>query len=314
MQIPYKDLFQNLKLKMEELEDSLTEALRYKEAVEAAGFDIWENNFVTGDTYGTNRQLFINLGYPEEELPQSTAETFDKIHPEDLQKALQKVQEHVDGKSERYASEMRIKAKDGTWVWTGSYGRVIERDDQGGVTRIIGVSFDIDQRRIMEETMKEMAFTDALTGIGNRRMLMEAASHEVERGLRYKHPMALLLIDLDNFKHINDTYGHLVGDDILIQFAKCLEHQIRTTDIKTRYGGDEFVVVLVEANEQDALDTAIRLQHAVSQKDFNIPEVLTISIGITTLNPTDTLIEMVKRSDQALYKAKKTGKNKTVVI
>lgn len=302
-----------LQAKKLELEIALKDAQRYKTAVEAAGFDIWENNLVNGETYGTNRQLFLNLGYVEDELPKTTEETFSKIHPEDLEKALQKIQEHVVGKSDRYTAEMRVKAKDGSWVWTGNYGKILERDENNGVTRIVGLSFDIDQRRIMEETMKELAYTDALTGLGNRRLLMEAGNYEIERGLRYNHSISLLLIDLDNYKLINDTYGHIVGDEVLVQFAHCLKNILRDTDIKVRYGGDEFVILLIESDQQAAVDTAQRLQEAVKAENFGIRESLTISVGQTTLKPNDTLIEMLQRSDRALFEAKKLGKNITVI-
>ncbi len=309
----YIDKIHELESKINELENALVDALRFKEAIAAAGFDVWENNLVTGEVFGTNRQLFLSLGYSEEELPKTVEDTFSKIHPEDLAKALQKVQEHVDGYSDRYKAEMRIKAKDGSWVWTGSYGQVLKRNDEGNVTSILGLSFNIDQRRIMEETMKELAYTDALTGLGNRRLLMESGSHEVERSLRYNHNVVLLLIDLDNYKTINDTYGHVVGDEVLVKFAQCLTAEIRDIDIKVRYGGDEFILLLIETDESGAYDTVHRLQKAVSRNDFGIVDKLTISIGLTSLKPDDSLSNMIIRSDEALYNAKRLGKNQVVV-
>ncbi len=301
--------FKSPEKRITELEVLLSEAYRSVEAIEAAGFDIWENNFVTGETFGTNERLFSRLGYSPDEIPKTTDETFAKIHPDDLALSLKKVQEHVDGLSDFYQSEMRIMSKSGQWVWTGSYGKVIERNEDGDVTRIIGLSFNINERRIMEETMKEMAYTDALTSLGNRRMLYENGRQELERCRRYNSSLSLLFLDMDNFKIINDTYGHIVGDKILETFADILIKNTRQIDIKIRYGGDEFVVLLIESEETSAKNKADQLCQIIAAHDFGIEEQITISAGYTSSLENDTIEKMISRSDEGLYKAKKAGRN-----
>lgn len=147
-------IFKNKK-RITELEKRIAELERTELALEAAGFDIWENNFVTGEVFGTNRRTFESLGYSPEELPKNLDETFKYIHPDDLDAALKTMQDHVEGKIPQYRAEMRLKAKDGSWIWIGNYGRVIERNEEGKATRFTGLSFNINQRRIVEETLAE---------------------------------------------------------------------------------------------------------------------------------------------------------------
>lgn len=150
----------------DELKKRIAELERIEKAVEAAGFDIWENNFITGEVYGTNKRTFESLGYSPEELPSDLEETFKFIHPVDLEAALKIMQDHLDGKTDRYQAEMRLKAKDGTWVWIGNYGRVMERSPEGIPISFTGLSFNINKRRIVEEALLEQ-----------NRKLLEAVEH-----------------------------------------------------------------------------------------------------------------------------------------
>jgi len=298
-----------LKKKIAELEEELIDGRRALKALEAADFDVWENNFVTGDTYGTNKRLFQSLGYSDSERPDNLDDTFKYIHPDDLELAKKYYTDHFEGKSSSYHAEMRMRAKDGTWVWTSSYGRVMNRDINGGVTQFIGVSFNVDERRHMEESMRILAYTDSLTNLGNRRILFESGTHEIDRAIRYGHPLSLLMLDIDNFKNINDKYGHLAGDEVLLNLAACLFQVVRQIDLKIRFGGDEFVILLVETNRDEAIATAERLRYEIENKNFSIKEPITVSIGVTELKNIDNLESLIERCDDALYKAKESGKN-----
>jgi len=146
---------EELKSQIESLEKRIIELERTEKAVDAAGFDIWENNFVTGEVFGTNRKTFLSLGYSETELPANLEDTFKYIHPDDLDSALKIMQNHIDGKIESYQAELRLKARNGSWVWIGNYGKVIERSSDGKAICFTGVSFNINQRRIVEEALIE---------------------------------------------------------------------------------------------------------------------------------------------------------------
>ncbi|MBN2793947.1 MAG: sensor domain-containing diguanylate cyclase [Clostridia bacterium] len=298
-----------LKEKIQVLEKELKRLKRFEEALDAAGFDIWENNFATGEAIGSNIKLFTSLGYGPDEIPQSVEELLAIVHPVDQEKALAIMENHFKGETDRYKAELRVKAKDGNWVWMGNYGQVKERNEKGEVTRFIGVNFDIDQRRIMEETMKSMAYTDDLTSLGNRRMLFETGHVEVEKALRYNRPLSIIFADIDRFKYINDTYGHMNGDEVLKDYATCLLQSLRLLDSKYRYGGDEFIILLPETTLEEAYDSALRFNQQVKEMTTAIPIVITTSIGVASLTTDDTLESLIKKADLALYKAKEQGKD-----
>ena len=296
--------------RIKELEARVRELERTELAVEAAGIDIWENNFVTGETFGTNRRCFLSLGYAENELPRNLEETFRLIHPDDLKGGMQKVQAHFAGETARYQTEMRAKAKDGSWVWFINLGRVVERDKDGRVTRFLGITLDVDQRHLMEEQFRVWAYMDSLTGLNNRRGFTETGAVEVERAVRYGHPLSLLMFDIDHFKHVNDAFGHQAGDEVLQGVTNCVNETLRQSDLKARWGGDEFIVLLVETGLEEAVDIAERLRRLVEETNFHIAAGITLSIGIATLATDDTLEAIIRRADNALYLAKHSGRNK----
>ncbi len=303
-----------LKNRIHQLENELYENKRAKKAIEAAGFDIWGKNFLTGETFGSNNQIFKMLGYTPEDIPTILNDIISYIHPDDLPKIMKSVSDHFDGKTDIFESEFRLRAKNGSWIWTGNTGSVVEKDEKGNVTLFMGLCFNVDEKRYLEESMKRLAYTDSLTKLGNRRILFESGEHEVERAHRYKHPLSLFLFDIDNFKVINDTHGHLVGDDVLLKISEYLFKAIRQVDIKIRYGGDEFIVLLIETNLQEAFQTAERLRHAVGNMDFPLNEQVTISGGVVELGNNEKLESLIQRCDEALYTAKNTGRNRIHMI
>lgn len=305
---------QELKDRIMELEQRVRDTERAELAIDAADIDIWENNFVTGETFGTNRRCFLSLGYSEEELPKNLAETFTLINPEDLTEGMKKVHAHFDGETPRYQAEMRALAKDGSWVWFVNYGKVMERDADGNVTRFIGITLNVDQRHVMEEQIRELAFKDPLTGLGNRRGFTELGMNEVERALRYNHPMSLLMLDIDYFKEINDAFGHQAGDEVLKGLAECINHTLRLSDLKARWGGDEFIVLLLETDREKAVELAERLRKQVSEWNFPIAGKVAVSIGLSSMESQDNLDSIIRRADKALYLAKHYGRNRIEVI
>ena len=159
-----------------------------------------------------------------------------------------------------------------------------------------------------------LATVDPLTGCHNRRSLMDKLEQELDRARRYGLAISVLMIDLDRFKTVNDTYGHLVGDRVLQQLGDLLRRQVRTVDVVARYGGEEFVVVLPETDEEGAVVFAERLRVAVSENDFSdAAEKLnaTVSIGVAG-TPGDNIgsgEELIGSADKALYVAKANGRN-----
>jgi two-component system cell cycle response regulator len=191
---------------------------------------------------------------------------------------------------------------------------------QAVVTAAIAV---IQRAQMVESTMadnarlEQLAQTDPLTQLLNRRALTERITAEMERALRYDSTMALLMIDLDHFKKVNDTYGHLVGDDVLRDVAQLLGETIRTSDIVARYGGEEFLVLLPETDEVGAESFAERIRaavesHAFARDAMAEPLRLTASVGVAVFPAAriESVEDLFARADAALYRAKADGRNR----
>ena len=187
---------------------------------------------------------------------------------------------------------------------------------------IIGMAFGLVNGIWLHITSKlyqeihMMAITDDLTSLYNRRFFQNRLAHEVNRAHRYDHPLSLLIIDVDFFKQYNDAHGHPAGDEILQYIGHLFRKLIRKSDIAARYGGEEFVILMPETDSRRAKELALRICAAVSCHPFNHRQTqpggkITVSIGLAEL-PSDaqTSEELIRRADQALYKAKKNGKNR----
>ena len=162
----------------------------------------------------------------------------------------------------------------------------------------------------------ELAITDGLTKLFIHRFFISRLEYEILRVQRYNTTFSLLLIDIDHFKQINDTYGHLVGDEVLKQLAKVLLCSVRITDVVARYGGEEFAILLIECGREWAEKIAYRIKNNVEQTVFKIGDLklhLTVSIGVETYYEGATAKEIIEHSDKALYQAKKLGRNRVVV-
>jgi len=168
------------------------------------------------------------------------------------------------------------------------------------------------------ESLHRLATTDALTGLANRRHFMEQAEREFEHARRYFAPLSALMLDIDHFKQVNDTYGHAAGDAVLRMVAEVCAAALRKVDVIGRYGGEEFAALLPETRLKDAARVAERLALAVSDLPFDIQGRLlhvTVSVGVAeALGPGDTLARMIDRADQAMYRAKQAGRNRVVVF
>lgn len=172
-----------------------------------------------------------------------------------------------------------------------------------------------DLRRQVAET-HQAAMTDALTGLPNRRAYEERAAQELARWRRFSEPLVLVVWDVDDFKHINDVFGHKAGDKALALIARILRESLRETDFIARYGGEEFVVLLTGADTDDALRVAEMMRSSVEQAGMhshNKPVKITLSGGIAQLQGDETIEQLFERADKAMYQAKQFGKNRCVV-
>lgn len=182
---------------------------------------------------------------------------------------------------------------------------------------VVAESHDTKERQAILAQLERLALTDGMTGLYNSRHFYNQLNYEADRAIRHKHDLALLLMDLDNFKCHNDSYGHMEGDKVLIRFGQILRNCLRANDIAFRYGGDEFTALLPETSIEGAYQVALRILTSFAAEVFqpaeNINIAKTLSIGVTVFDLQEDPLDMVKRSDQAMYLAKQNGRNQIAI-
>ncbi len=305
---------------------------RWKFAIEGAGEGLWDWNVLAGTVFFSPRWKEM-LGFTQDEIGCSLDEWRKRVHPDDLARAMADVQAHLDGLTPIYLNEHRICCKDGSWKWILDRGLVVSRDAAGQPLRVIGTHTDINERHqadaerhVLEAQIQHMAFMDPLTQLPNRRLLDDRLTQAMAASKRSGQYGALMFLDLDNFKPLNDLHGHGVGDLLLVEVARRLTDSVRGADSVARLGGDEFVVVL---NELDA-DLARATEHAsaVAEKiraSLVEPYILTVasqgqvtivehhcsaSMGVVMfVNHEENQTDLMKWADSAMYEAKDAGRN-----
>ena len=298
--------------KLAETELRETEA-RWKLALDSTGDGVWDWDIVTGVELFSKRFMEM-YGFAEGELTSRTHEFDARTHPDDIEKLLRNRQAHLDGLMPTYINEHRIQCKDGSWKWILSRGMVISRDAHGKPLRMIGTHTDITGRKHSEALIWQQANFDALTGLPNRRMLRDRLEQEMKKSRREGRLLAILFIDLDHFKEVNDTLGHDKGDLLLVEAARRIHDCVRETDTVGRMGGDEFTVVLSELSDSASAERIIHKILEAMTAVFQLGDeqvFVSASIGITVYPADATEVEnLYKNADQALYVAKGAGRNR----
>lgn len=258
-----------------------------------------------------NPALVRLTGYSEPEL---LARTFQAItHPDDLDADLELLRQLVEGEITDYSLEKRYRRHDGTFIWVNLSVSLV-RDDTGAPVHFISQIEDITDRRRNQQALERRALTDSLTGLADRGVLDEGTRQALMDLSRTRGRVGLMLLDLDNFKPINDTYGHLAGDAVLVEIARRLLANARGHDLAARFGGDEFAILLADPGDDNALiGFGQRLLAALGAPiilaDGTSVE-LTASIGIaTTDDPGCYTAALYGRADQALYAVKAAAGN-----
>ena len=182
-------------------------------------------------------------------------------------------------------------------------------DENNVIQNFISTGRDITSRINMEKELHKRATIDNLTGIFNRHSGNEFINLEINKAQRYKNTFAIFMLDIDNFKKINDTYGHDIGDHVLEKFTKIISLHIRKSDAFIRWGGGEFLIISPNINKQESINFAEKLKVAISSCEFQKEMVVTVSIGVTIFKDGDTKESVLKRADLALYEAKTSGRN-----
>lgn len=277
-------------------------------ALDGADLGTWDWNART-DTVIYNERSSGMLGYRLDEIEPHMTSWERRIHPDDLAKTLEFWNAHLDNRIPSYECEHRLRHKNGRWVWVLSKGKVIERDSQGRPMRACGTHLDISERKRLEDSLRQQAMTDPLTGAFNRRYFMQSIHQEMSRAHRYNRPVALIMFDIDHFKQTNDTFGHEAGDAVLKGITALVQQRLRQTDILVRWGGEEFMILAVETPLSQAIALAETLLTVLREAPFAGIGPVTASFGVTEYRPDETLDQWLKRVDDLVYQVKREGRN-----
>ncbi len=285
-------------------------------ALAGGDLGLWELDLATGQrTVNARAQLMVGLAAdaPAEALPV----WIQRIHPDDRDAFKSTL-----GTSGVFAIDYRARHQNGQWVWIHSRGKPTRRDDDGAPQHLTGTYLDITQRKDAEAQVAALAFHDPLTHLPNRRLLQDRLAQVQHASARTQALAALLFLDLDRFKWVNDTHGHDAGDYLLQQVAQRLQACVRPSDTVARLGGDEFVLLvhsLGETPEQaaarartiaDAVLAALRLPIMLG----GMPYTVTTSIGVALFRGTvESAEQLLQRADRAMYRAKAVGRDQAYV-
>jgi len=300
------------------IETALRESeVRYRSLFEQSGdaiFILKAEGPQTGKILSANQAACDMYGYTEDEFLRLSITDLDT--PEHAAKAPKRIKRILEGETLRL--EITHNTKDGTILPVEVSASLMQVD---GRKFVLAIYRDISKRREIEEDrdvlireLQHLSQTDGLTGLFNRQHLDKRLTEEMERARRYGTPLSLIMFDIDYFKKINDSHGHITGDRILQTTAAIIRETLRNTDIAGRFGGDEFVIILVQTDLHVGIQVAERLRCRIEQENVTVSDEQTtgysISLGICQFDNTFTRAEdFIARADEALYEAKRNRRN-----
>lgn len=269
-----------------------------------------------GHFFFVNRAWKETLGYKDEDIPLITLS--DIIHP-DWRKHCEALFQEVLKGIELHNVEAVFVSRDGRHIPVE--GNVNLRIENGQPAGTRGIFRDITERKRAEENLFKMnkllehqATRDPLTGLFNRIKFGDNLQRETEKSRRYRSPLTLIMFDIDNFKTINDTFGHLAGDCLLQEIAQLVSKNIRQFEVFARWGGDEFLILSPNIEPNHAVKIAEKLRTLIERHSFSCSARITCSFGLTQFVPEDSMESLTARADKALYRAKQRGRNQVVCL
>jgi diguanylate cyclase (GGDEF)-like protein/PAS domain S-box-containing protein len=290
---------------------------RHALALQGANDGLWDWDVRADRLYFSPRWKAM-LGYTEAEVGDAPGEWLGRVHPDDRAGLTQVLEGHLNGATQHFESEHRIQHHDGDYRWMLARGIAV-RDHTGRATRVVGSQTDITDRREAQQRLLHDALHDALTGLPNRVLFLDRLAQAIRRAQRRQPATcaAVLFLDLDRFKVVNDSLGHHVGDRLLIAVARRLESALRPGDTVARLGGDEFTLLLDDVcDPREATLVAERVQHTL-QKPFPLDGrelVVAASIGIALAEHDAPPEDVMRDADVAMYRAKAEGRGRHAVF
>lgn len=264
------------------------------------------------------KPLYVNRAYatmhgynsPEEIMALPSMQVL--FAPDEVADGNERLAELMDGVADNHRLRLCNIRRDGSKMWVDLVEQRIQWNAQPAIQTIV---VDVTQQHLLEEKLKRQASTDELTGLANRRRLMERFEELFKLSRRYPHPLSCILMDLDRFKLINDNYGHAAGDQVLRQFSQLCRNVVREVDFVGRYGGEEFLVILPETTLETAYVVAERLRQHTEQCEIDTGKKgllkFTVSSSVAQLQSEDSSVDqLIQRADKGLYLAKADGRNR----
>jgi len=265
-----------------------------------------------------NPLKILVLGYSMDELDEEVNYQFftSKLHPEDYEQVMENMIKHLKGLSPAYEVEYRIQAKDGSYKWFYDRGVVTQRDSSGKPLFLSGIVFDISEKKKYQEELEEknrilseQSSKDSLTMLYNHRTLYEKLNHYISHIKSYE-PLVIAMLDIDDFKTVNDTKGHVFGDSVLRDLSAIMIHHARKHDFVARYGGEEFFIAFPNSSIEESFEVCEFIRKSFAKEMDRKKWKTTVSIGLAEYKQ-GLASEFVHQADLKLYESKKFGKNRT---
>ncbi len=301
---------------------------------------IWDWDANTGYVY-RNRAWYVMLGYAPNSFENTVFTWESVIHPDDYARVMEHFDNYIRRKTDHYNIQYRCRTSNDDYVWVEDKALVVEWNKDNSVARMIGAHRDINTEKLFEEKnqleklslqavidvrtdelsqvneelkqkmleVERLVNTDALTLLSSRYFFDKKITEEKARSRRFNEPLSLIAFDLDNFKPVNDKYGHISGDMVLTKVGELVLKNIRKIDVAARWGGDEFVLLLPNTNSDKAVLLAEKLRKLINSQTGIKEFFVTASFGVTQLLDKDDLKTFIKRTDDALYNSKNAGRN-----
>ncbi|SEL27175.1 PAS domain S-box-containing protein/diguanylate cyclase (GGDEF) domain-containing protein [Carnobacterium iners] len=320
----YSDLSKSQLIKLvEEMEETFYQISNDKNETELLSFP-WIGNLgqwhwmVENNLLLFNEKKLTNLGYEREEIPEEVGFEFftSKLHPDDYERVMEDMRKYLRHASDVYEVEYRIQTKDGNYIWYYDRGTITKENEDGEPLIISGIVFDITKRKVLEEELKEsneklkqLVDIDELTGAFTRRYMLNKIENEIQRYNTEKLCFSLIMLDIDNFKLVNDNLGHNIGDTVLKDFVEIVEKPLRVKDSLSRWGGEEFLILLPATNLSDAVKIANEIRVGLNHTCMNDAGIVTASIGVSNYYEGDSTDNAIKRVDDLMYQAKYDDRN-----
>jgi len=312
---------------------------------------VWIWNALTGHV-DRSPGWYRMLGYETDCFDNDVLTWENVIHVDDYLRVMAHFEDYINGRVPVYRIQYRCMKADDRELWIEDSGKIVERTADGAVARMIGAHTNIHAAKlaqeqlerqnrllkghetleqIIEERTSELAAVnlkledkiqqvehiathDALTGVFNRHMFTSLLDVEVKRAKRYNQPLSVVLADVDLFKEVNDQYGHAVGDQVLCQMAEVLRKHLREGDVLSRWGGEEFAIVLPNTTTEQAYDMTDRIRRIIAESSFEKLISVTCSFGVTGYLDDDSVNSVFVRVDKALYQAKGNNRNNVQLL